>query len=155
MKFVIFFPRVSVAGVSFCRLFFNGWLYFIKLLVSVCLPRCLGRLGVPNLEVRNISLLLRWWWCLYEETNYLWSLTVMQIWRKGTNSEVPKLWVDPFFGSNCWRLGKLGLGILFPFGLITWNGSPLAGRHSTQQRIILPSIFLKEAQHMSWTFHQI
>lgn len=67
------------------------------LLVSVCLPRYLGRLGVPNLEVRNMSMLLRWWCCLYEEINSLWSLMVMQIRRKGTHSEGTQAMGGSFF----------------------------------------------------------
>lgn len=31
------------------------------------MPRKWGGLGIRNLEIQNISLLLRWWWRLYQQ----------------------------------------------------------------------------------------
>lgn len=46
---------------------------------TVCLPKRYGGLGVTDLELRNISLLLRWWWKPYQQADGLWSVTVTQL----------------------------------------------------------------------------
>lgn len=45
----------------------------------VCLPKKWGRLGVPDSQLRNIALLLRWWWRLYSNPEALWT----QAWGAG------------------------------------------------------------------------
>lgn len=38
---------------------------------SACLPKIWGGLGIPDLEIRNLALLIRWWWRLYDEPDSL------------------------------------------------------------------------------------
>lgn len=33
----------------------------------VCIPKSWGGMGMPDLHLRNLSLILRWWWKLYNE----------------------------------------------------------------------------------------
>lgn len=40
---------------------------------TVCLPKINEGLGIPNLQLRNISLLIRWLWKLYVKDSILWT----------------------------------------------------------------------------------
>lgn len=38
---------------------------------AICIPKIWGGLGIPDLECRNIALLMRWWWRLGAEPESL------------------------------------------------------------------------------------
>lgn len=68
---------------------------------AVCKPRCLGGLGISDLNIANISLLLRWWWKLYEDPQGLWTKTADIIRKKVVRNCLPKYWLID--GSFFWR----------------------------------------------------
>lgn len=59
---------------------------------SICKPREFGGLGISDLNLRNISLLLRWWWKGYKEPNSLWTITITRLNWQGVYAEGPMLW---------------------------------------------------------------
>lgn len=69
-------------------------------------PKICGGLGLTNLAMANISLLLRWWWKLYREPNFLWSIFIRTIRRRVSPQLSPNFWLKE--GSFFWRqLGAL------------------------------------------------
>lgn len=46
---------------------------------AVCTPREYGGLGIIDLDLQNISLLLRWWWRPNSQPSALWTETVIRI----------------------------------------------------------------------------
>lgn len=46
---------------------------------TACKPRKWGGLGISNLNITNISLLLRWLWKLYNDPNGLWTVIINRI----------------------------------------------------------------------------
>lgn len=68
---------------------------------SVCLPKKWGGLGIPDLELRNTALLLRWWWRLYWDPDSLWAIVATKIRSKSTYANGPRLWV--INGSFFWK----------------------------------------------------
>lgn len=57
----------------------------------VCIPRRWGGLGIPDLHLRNVSLIMRWWWKLYNEPESIWSVLISRIRWQGTYSLGPFL----------------------------------------------------------------
>lgn len=58
----------------------------------LCFPVSHGGLGIPNLSIRNLSLLLRWWWKLYCDKGNLWASVVLPIRCLSPNTEGPAIW---------------------------------------------------------------
>lgn len=58
----------------------------------VCTPCNLGGMGLPDLHLRNLSLILRWWWKLYTAPDSLWTSVVIRIRWQGNYSIGPRLW---------------------------------------------------------------
>lgn len=58
----------------------------------VCLPKKWGGLGISDLYLRNISLLLRWWWKGYNEPLSMWTLMITKISWQGNFALGPALW---------------------------------------------------------------
>lgn len=46
---------------------------------AVCLPKAYGGLGIADLELRNISLIIRWWWRLHADPDSLWALVATRL----------------------------------------------------------------------------
>ena len=67
---------------------------------TVCLPKEWGGLGVSNLRLRNISLLLRWWWRLYTNPNCLWTEKVVALKKKPDAQDGTRRWI--YSGSFFW-----------------------------------------------------
>lgn len=42
-------------------------------------PKRYGGLGLPDLNLRNISLILRWWWKPYAEPDSMWARCISKI----------------------------------------------------------------------------
>lgn len=57
----------------------------------VCIPRDSGGLGLPNLQLRNQALIMRWWWKGYCEPDSLWSLLVVRIRTQRPHANGPLL----------------------------------------------------------------
>lgn len=57
---------------------------------TVCLPKIWDSLGIVDLELRNVALLLRWWWKLYNDSDSLWTIVIIRIRKKGTCVNVEK-----------------------------------------------------------------
>lgn len=67
----------------------------------VCLPKSYGGLGVANLQFRNKSLLLRWWWKATVVEGGLW-YSVIHLLRKNKSAHLfPKIWL--LEGSFFWN----------------------------------------------------
>lgn len=58
----------------------------------VCIPKEWGGLGISDLHLRNISLVLRWWWKSYDEPGSLWSMTVARIRTQQIHTIGPIIW---------------------------------------------------------------
>ncbi|XP_078175162.1 uncharacterized protein LOC144568664 [Carex rostrata] len=84
---------------------------------SVCLPREWGGLGAPDIELRNISLLLRWWWQLYTDANGLWKTAIIVL--KGRGSVRLK---NTFDRCCSWRIGD---GRRISFWYNNWTDTPI------------------------------
>lgn len=127
---------------------------------AICLPRIWGGLGIPDLECRNISLLLRWWWRLATDSDSLWSMVVMRIRWIGVYVNGPNLWASlgSFFWnqlikihhlfqqSTAWNIGN---GMSISYWYETWANRALASLGPGQQRPVQPSISLADAHSIS------
>lgn len=125
---------------------------------KVCLPIEWGGMGVPDLTLRNISLLLRWWWKGYNDRDSMWGSLVIKIRWQGYYMQGPALWTRTrsFFWSqlhgikhiftSCtsWNIGD-GQQISFWFddwgmGILAEAGSrQVGGALSIRQAMALPS----------------
>lgn len=68
---------------------------------AACLPKQNGGMGGANLLIRNWSLLLRWWWRLYQHPNSLWSRTVVLLRCLTSSPNTHKVWIAQ--GSFFWN----------------------------------------------------
>lgn len=68
---------------------------------AVCLPKEFGGLGIADLEIRNISLMIRWWWRLQADPNSLWAVVATRLRWIGNYANGPGLWA--LTGSFFWR----------------------------------------------------
>lgn len=50
---------------------------------KVCKPMAAGGLGLDSLRLRNLSLLLKWWWRCYNERNSLWTKVLREKYGPG------------------------------------------------------------------------
>lgn len=66
----------------------------------VCLPKQWGGLGVPDLRLRNISLILRWWWKGYKERQSMWGSLIIKVRWQGVFTHGPTIWAKT--GSFFW-----------------------------------------------------
>lgn len=123
---------------------------------TVWLPRALGGLGIPDLELRNEALLLRWWWRLHAEPESLWAMVIYRLRRKRTYVNGPLIWVISrsffwrqlvkihvtFTWSTEWSIGD-GMGI--SYWMDVWAGLPVAIFGKAQTRLRQPMVSLGDA----------
>lgn len=140
----------QVRGISLCN-----W-------PLVCLPKPWGGLGLLDLELRNISLLMRWWWKGYKEPTSLWTVTITNIHCNGANLNGPMLWTSTgsfFWGqlvsikhffdwATTWSIGD---GRLISYWYDSWGPTPLA---KTGSRQIGQLMSLRQARVLSMTAHE-
>ncbi|KAJ1701012.1 hypothetical protein LUZ63_000791 [Rhynchospora breviuscula] len=67
----------------------------------VCLPKAYGGLGLINLRLQNISLLLRWWWRIYDAPDSQWACIVKLLYGKRDVNVPPIGWNQR--GSFFWQ----------------------------------------------------
>ena len=104
----------------------------------VCTPKKYGGLGAVNLELRNLSLILRWWWKIQTEKESLWAS--MAITLRGIHTRTDGIQIWGMKGSFFWgQLIKwkhmyhwsvqvsVGNGCLTSFWYDNWGGKPLRG----------------------------
>ena len=115
-----------------------------------------------DLELRNISLLLRWWWKSYKEPNSLWTVTVKNIRWQGNYHPGPMLWSSSgsfFWGqllsikhifawATQWIIGD---GRLISYWYDNWGPLPIANSGSRQ---VGHSVSLRQARVLRLTAHQ-
>ncbi|XP_078163498.1 uncharacterized protein LOC144558530 [Carex rostrata] len=120
---------------------------------QVCLTKEWGGMGVPDLYIRNVSLILRWWWKAYGHEGSLWTSSIIRIRWQGAYHEGPRIWAKTgsffwsqllgvkhwFNWSSAWVIGD---GTCISFWFDNWNGETLA-----QQGTRLPqaAMSLREA----------
>lgn len=128
----------------------------------VCIPKQFGGLGLPDLRLRNIALVLRWWWKCYGEPNSLWAVTVCRLRTQRIQVAGPAIWSKR--GSYFW-IQLIGLRSLFDratqwvvgtgssisFWYDRWGPSPLVALGS---RHTLHAISLREAI-TQYTIHEL
>lgn len=89
---------------------------------SVCMPKEYGGMGLLDIDMQNISLLLRWWWRPNTELTAMWTIVIMQI--KVTRVRGVNRWNSG--GSFFWK-GMLKILPWFVFStmrdgqLLKWN----------------------------------
>lgn len=66
--------------------------------ISVCMPTGYGGMGVAFMQLRNIVMVFRLWWKLYEHANLLWADMVHALKRLGGVTDGPAFGflTDPF-----------------------------------------------------------
>lgn len=102
---------------------------------NVCMRKDCGGIGVSNLNLTNISLLLRWWWKAYHDQLSLWKMIVEKTRRKNPSELTPKFWLRT--GSFFWLLllriqflftwstvWKIGHGYTISYWNDAWCGLP-------------------------------
>lgn len=60
---------------------------------EACISKREGGMGIIDLNFFNIALLLRWWWKALADENFLWSLTIQQLRRRGNSRNGPLIWM--------------------------------------------------------------
>lgn len=114
----------------------------------VCSPKKIGGLGLPDLHLRNISLILRWWWKAYSDHSSMWTALIVSIRVQGIRSQGPLIWskrgsffwiqlitVEPQFNwSTAWSVGN-GLSISYWFD--NWGEEPMARLGSRRRNAAL------------------
>ncbi|KAJ1691520.1 hypothetical protein LUZ63_015675 [Rhynchospora breviuscula] len=58
----------------------------------MCLPKHLGGFGLINLSLHNISLLLRWWWRMYDKPNSQWASIAKLLYGTPGRMTTPLVW---------------------------------------------------------------
>lgn len=121
---------------------------------EVCMPKKWGGMGIIDLRTQNISLLLRWWWRLYDEPSALWSITIVNLRKYGAYVNGPCFWLAmgsffwnqlqklrPLFNwSTVWSIGR-GEGI--SFWQDSWSG--VAFITQLNARPLHPYVSLRDA----------
>lgn len=76
---------------------------------AVCIPRNHGGMGASNLELRNIALVLRWWWKAFTEPSSLWTSVATMLRGSALQTDGPKLWLvqGSFFWQQLIKLKRL------------------------------------------------
>ena len=94
---------------------------------QICLPKNSGGLGILDLDVMNISLLLKWWWRL-KDPNYtsIWKQIVQVKYAKNTpKSKFSAIWKEIYKIASIGEIGctmSVGNGQDIRFWLDTWFG---------------------------------
>lgn len=112
-------------------------------------------MGISDLHIRNVSLMLRWWWkCHVREMDAsIWTSLIIQIRGQGVQQGGPRIWMksDSFFWgqllsirhifiwSTEWSIGD---GTMISFWFDNWEETPLVDQGA---RMPLPAISLREA----------
>lgn len=122
-----------------------------------CLHRQWGGMGISDLYMRNISLLLRWWWKGYKEPLSTWTIVIKAIRWQGNYAQGPFLWCNR--GSFFWiqllsikgifttfTKWVVGDGTLISFWYDRWGPQQLAltGSRQTNHAITLCQASLPE-----------
>ncbi|KAJ1685156.1 hypothetical protein LUZ63_016546 [Rhynchospora breviuscula] len=100
----------------------------------VCLPKSLGGFGLLNLNLHNLSLLLRWWWRIYDKPSSQWGTITKLLYGSSSRCSPPLTWKQSgsFFWKDLRRMRSLfqisvsaevhnGQGTLFWFD--NWSGT--------------------------------
>lgn len=125
-----------------------------------CNPRRFGGLGIANLNLVNITYLLRWWWKAYREEASLWTRIIHNLRRKRPLIQGPQFWTKAgsFFWSQLQRIKhifdwssmwEVGVGTTISYWYDAWHGLPLATGQEVQ--VVQPRISLQEA----WTIQEL
>ncbi|KAJ3704486.1 hypothetical protein LUZ61_008191 [Rhynchospora tenuis] len=69
-----------------------------------------GGWGLPDLKLKNIAMLLRWWWHLYSENASIWKSTATLLFSRRDSTIPPLRWIKQ--GSFFWRF-MLSLRYIF------------------------------------------
>lgn len=122
----------------------------------VCTPRQWGGLGAVNLEFRNLSLVMRWWWKIQTEPEGLWAYTAITLRAVQMQTDGPLVWTAK--GSFFWHqllkwkhiyhwsvTVKVGQGTMISFWYDTWGKRPLRDLKDGLPRPRLQSISLRDA----------
>ncbi|KAJ3688101.1 hypothetical protein LUZ61_017265 [Rhynchospora tenuis] len=102
----------------------------------VCLPKSFGGFGLLNLKLKNIALLLRWWWRLYNNPHTLWTEFARLLFAKQDPSIPPIAWnaTGSFFWKDLLSIRSyfqlstttvVGSGLNTSFWYDNWGGSCL------------------------------
>lgn len=122
----------------------------------VCTPKQCRGLGAPNLEIRNISLIIRWWWKAQTDPNCLWSEIIQRLHGNGIQQGGPRTWLVTgsffwqclikmqylFIWSTYWQIGD---GASISFWYDAWNETPLRRLKDGLPRPQLQRISLRDA----------
>lgn len=101
---------------------------------TVIIPKNYGGIGIPNLALRNTSLLLRWWWKAYKEPFGLWGITIRSIRAVITGGVCNWQLKGSFFWGNLLKIKYLfhwssvwevGNGRSIAYWFDNWSGIPL------------------------------
>ncbi|KAJ1690962.1 hypothetical protein LUZ63_015117 [Rhynchospora breviuscula] len=102
----------------------------------VCLPKSFGGFGLLNLNMQNISLLLRWWWRLHTTPDSLWSKIAHCLYSKRDRNVPPIAWnsIGSFFWHDLFSIRSffqlstrsiIGSGLNTSFWYSNWGGTCL------------------------------
>lgn len=133
-----------------------GTWYFLINWEVVCTPKHCGGMGAPNLEIQNISVVLRWWWKTQTESTSLWTTTIIKLRGIGIHEDGPKIWTvnGSFFWNSLIKLMPLfnwstrwevGNGNSVSFWYDTWHDAPLRKTKKRQPRPPFQRISLCDA----------
>ncbi|XP_078149515.1 uncharacterized protein LOC144544851 [Carex rostrata] len=125
----------------------------------VTTPKSVGRMGVLDLTVQNTSLLLRWWWRLYDSQDSLWATICIRLHAKPTEEGGPLAWniTGSFFWaalhnikwifhwSTYWIVGN---GRRINFWFDSWDGMPLFETSTRAQRPSNMVLSLRQGQSL-------
>ncbi|KAJ1691982.1 hypothetical protein LUZ63_016137 [Rhynchospora breviuscula] len=122
----------------------------------VCLSKALGGFGVQDLRLQNVSLLLRWWWRLYQDSNSLWSKLASNFFGKRDTNLPPLAWNKngSFFWSDLMSIriffqistaSIIGSGLNSSFWYSNWGASFLFFFNSTLKPPLKRNISLRSA----------
>lgn len=123
---------------------------------AVCIPRSHGGMGASNLELRNIALVLRWWWKAYTEPSSLWTSVATMLRGSALQTDGPKMWLvqGSFFWQQLIKLKRLfhwctrfqiGDWLTISYWYDNWNGTSLRSMKDGQLRPAFQAISLREA----------
>lgn len=122
----------------------------------VSLPKSCGGLGVANLELRNKSLLLRWWWKATTQSESLWYSVIHMLKKNRPHQTHPKIWLvqGSFFWNQLIKLQPLfqwctmwiiGNGARISYWYDCWGSEPLRRMKDGRPRPIYQHLSLNEA----------
>lgn len=119
-------------------------------------PKQWGGMGISDLHVRNVCLLLRWWWKGYTDSDSIWTLYICIIRWQGFYVHGPRIWSirgsffwtqlhsikHLFTWSTTWQIGD---GTEISYWYDDWGEGAIATTGSRQQR---RSLSLREATEL-------